>query len=89
MSPWRVAKPLVMKAIDQDLPPRPRGFAAFYPAALPLSRPTLDHTAGIIGRRRKRIASLWRTLNPGRQALPVLAYLRQGETFRRAGRGTG
>jgi len=51
----------------------------FYPAALPLSRQTLDYTAGII-RHRKRIGSPWRKLNPGRQALLVLAYLRKGET---------
>jgi len=27
------------------------------------------------------IGSWWRKLNPGEQALPVLAYLRRGETF--------
>jgi hypothetical protein len=46
---------------------------------LPLSRQTLDYTAGAI-RHRKRIGSLWRKLNPGRQALLVLAYLPKGET---------
>jgi hypothetical protein len=53
----------------------------FYPAALPLSRQTLDYTAGIIRRHRRRIGSCWRKLDPGRQALLVLAYLRKGETF--------
>jgi hypothetical protein len=53
----------------------------FYPAALPLSRQTLDYTAGIIRRHRRQIGSPWRKLAPGRQALLVLAYLRKGETF--------
>jgi hypothetical protein len=53
----------------------------FYRAALPLSRRTLDYTAGIIRRHRKAIGSPWRRLNPGRQALLVLVYLRKGETF--------
>ncbi len=53
----------------------------FYPAALPLSAQTLTYTAGVIRRHRKMIGSCWRKLNPGRQALLVLAYLRKGETF--------
>src|SRR3984957_17254281 len=53
----------------------------FYRAALPLSRKTLSYTAGITHRPRKSIGSLWRKLNPGQQALLVLAYLRKGETF--------
>ena len=63
----------------------------FYPAALPLSRQTLDYTAGIIRRHRRQTGSCWRKLNPGRQALLVLAYLRKGETFAElaAGFGTG
>ena len=61
---------------------------AFYPAALPLSRQTLDYTAGII-RHRRRIGSPWRKLNPGRQALLVLAYLRKGETFAELAAGFG
>jgi hypothetical protein len=58
----------------------PRGSDAFYPAALPLSRQTLDYTARIIRRHRRQIGSCWRKLNPGRQALLVLACLRKGET---------
>ena len=50
----------------------------FYPAALPLSRQTLDYTAGIIRRHCRQIGSPWRKLTPGRQALLVLAYLRKG-----------
>jgi hypothetical protein len=51
------------------------------PAALPLSRQTLDYAAGIIRRHRKQAGSPRRKLNPGRQALLVLACLRKGETF--------
>jgi hypothetical protein len=61
----------------------------FYPAALLLSRQTLDYTAGIIRRHRRRIGSPWRKLNPGRQALLVLAYLRKGETFAELAAGFG
>jgi hypothetical protein len=60
----------------------------FYPATLPLSRQTLDYTAGII-RRRRQIGSPWRKLNPGRQALLVLAYLRKGATFAELAAGFG
>ena len=60
-----------------------------YPAALPLSRQTLDYTAGIIRRHRRQIGSCWRKLNPGRQALLVLAYLRKGETFAELAAGFG
>ena len=61
----------------------------FYPAALPLSRQTLDYTAAIIRRYRKQVGSPWRKLNPGRQALLVLAYLRKGETFAELAAGFG
>ena len=53
----------------------------FYRAALDLSRSTLNYVAGLIRRRRKAIGSTWRLLNPGQQALLVLAYLRKDETF--------
>jgi len=53
----------------------------FYRAALPLSSRTLSCAAGVIRRHRASIGSCWRKLNPGRQALLVLAYLRKGETF--------
>jgi hypothetical protein len=61
----------------------------FYPAALPLSRQTLTYTAGVIRRHRAQIGSPWRKLNPGRQALLVLAYLRKGETFAELAAGFG
>ena len=53
----------------------------FYRAALPLSSRTLIFVSGLIRRHRKSIGSCWRKLNPGQQALLVLAYLRKGETF--------
>ena len=53
----------------------------FYRAALPLSARTLNYAAGVIRRHRRTIGSSWRKLNPARQALLVLAYLRKGETF--------
>ena len=53
----------------------------FYRAALPLSSRTLTFVAGVIRRYRVSIGSCWRKLNPGQQALLVLAYLRKGETF--------
>ena len=53
----------------------------FYRAALPLSAQTLTYVAGVIRRHRRVIGSCWRKLNPARQALLVLAYLRKGETF--------
>ena len=61
----------------------------FYRAALPLSSRTLNYAAGIIRRRLKAIGSRWRKLNPGREALLVLAYLRKGETFEQLAAGFG
>jgi Helix-turn-helix of DDE superfamily endonuclease len=61
----------------------------FCPAALPLSRQTLTYTAEVIRRHRKQASSPWRKLNPGRQALLVLAYLRKGETFAELAAGFG
>jgi len=61
----------------------------FYRAALPLSRKTLNYAAEIIRRYRKSIGSRWRKLNPGQQALLVLAYLRKGETFAELAAGFG
>src|SRR5512140_1608337 len=61
----------------------------FYRAALPLSRKTLTFVSGIIRRHRTSIGSPWRALNPGQQALLVLAYLRKGETFAEVAAGFG
>ncbi len=73
MSSWVIAKPLVDEAIGQDLPPR--GFNAFYPAALSLSSRTLTPAARIKRCHRKQTGSPWRKLSPGRQALLMLVYL--------------
>ncbi|GAA3243958.1 hypothetical protein GCM10010468_82090 [Actinocorallia longicatena] len=59
----------------------------FYRAAVDLSRSTLNYVAGLIRRRRKAIGSVWRLLNPGRQALLALVHLRKGETFAEVGAG--
>jgi hypothetical protein len=61
----------------------------FYRAALPLSRQTLTYVSGIIRRHRTSIGSRWRKVNPGQQALLVLAYLRKGETFADLAAGFG
>jgi hypothetical protein len=61
----------------------------FYRAALPLSSRTLKYTAGIIRRHRASIGSARRKLNPGQQALLVLACLRKGETFADLAAGFG
>ena len=61
----------------------------FYPAALPLSSRTLTYVSGIIRRHRAAAGSRWRKLNPGRQALLVLVYLRKGETFAELAAGFG
>src|SRR5437868_9098354 len=61
----------------------------FYRAALPLSSRTLTFASGIIRRHRAAIGSPRRALNPGRQALLVLAYLRKGETFAEVAAGFG
>src|SRR5512135_3825226 len=76
-------KPPVSELVDQNsLITMTRGFfMLFYRAALPLSSRTLNYAAGIIRRHRKSIGSRWRKLNPGKQALLILAYLRKGETF--------
>jgi DDE superfamily endonuclease/Helix-turn-helix of DDE superfamily endonuclease len=61
----------------------------FYRAALPLSSRTLTYASGIIRRHRAAAGSRWRKLNPGKQALLVLAYLRKGETFAELAAGFG
>jgi hypothetical protein len=60
-----------------------------YRAALPLSRQTLTFTAGLIRRHRAWTGSVWRKLNAGQQALPVLVHLRKGEPFAQVAAGFG
>ena len=54
-----------------------------------MSSRILSYAAGVIRRHRKAIGSCWRKLNPGSQALLVLAYLRKGETFAELATGFG
>jgi hypothetical protein len=61
----------------------------FYRAALPLSSKTLAYVSGIIRRHRKDIGSRWRKLNPGQQALLVLARLKKDETYAGVAAGSG
>jgi hypothetical protein len=56
---------------------------------MPLSHKTLSYVAGIIRRHRTSIGSCWRKLNPGQQALLVLACLKKGETFAEVAAGFG
>ena len=84
-----MAKPLVDEAITTITRPDQGLLMLFYRAALPLSRKTLTFVAGIIRRHRAAIGSLWRKLDPARQALLVLACLRKGETFADLAAGFG
>lgn len=59
----------------------------FYPAALPLSRRTLNLTARTIRAHRARTGSRWRRLDPATQALLVLAHLHKGEPFAQVAAG--
>ena len=52
-----------------------------YPAGLDVSTTHLTFLARQLRAHRRRIASPWRRLTPGRQALLVLAYLRKNETY--------
>uniref|UniRef100_UPI0010416181 transposase family protein n=1 Tax=Actinomadura roseirufa TaxID=2094049 RepID=UPI0010416181 len=61
----------------------------FYRAVVDLSRSTLNYVAGLVRRHRRAIGSRWRLLNPGRQALLVLAHLRKDETFTELSAGFG
>jgi Helix-turn-helix of DDE superfamily endonuclease len=80
-------EPSVDEAIDQDPLRLPEGLP--YCSTLPLPRQTLSYVTGVIRRHRRQIGSTWRKLNPGRQALLVLAYLRKGERFADLAAGFG
>jgi len=58
-----------------------------YPAAIPLSQRTLTELADLIRHRRNQRRCRWRCLAPGRQALLVLAHLRNGDTYIRLAAG--
>ncbi len=66
-----------------------KGFCALLPYRAAIVAPDLTFVSGIIRRYRKSIGSRWRKLNPGQQALLVLAYLRKGETFAELTAGAG
>jgi Helix-turn-helix of DDE superfamily endonuclease len=57
-----------------------KGSHAFLPCSAAAVVPN-PHLRGVIRRHRASIGSSWRKLNPGKQALLVLVYLRKGETF--------
>ena len=90
MSPPGAKKPPVDEAVDQNDLHHHQGLPCF--STVPrcrCPRKTLTFVAGIIRRHRASIGSLWRKLNPGQQALLVLAYLRKGETFAELAAGFG
>lgn len=60
-----------------------------YPASIPLSLPTLTHLAQLLADARKTGRTRWRRLDCERQALLVLAHLRNGDTYTRLAAGFG
>ncbi|ROP38969.1 transposase family protein [Saccharothrix texasensis] len=60
-----------------------------YPSAIDLSSSHLRFLARELTVHRRRIGSRWRRLDPGRQALLVLAHLRCGDTYTRLAAGFG
>jgi DDE superfamily endonuclease/Helix-turn-helix of DDE superfamily endonuclease len=69
--------------------PRPGASLLSYPAAIPLSTRTLTRLADLIRAHRGQRRCRWRRLDPGRQALLVLAHLRNGDTYARLAAGFG
>jgi hypothetical protein len=60
-----------------------------YPAAIPLSTASLTHLSQLLRHHRAERGIRWRRLDPGRQALLVLAHLRNGDTYARLAAGFG
>src|SRR2546421_5061796 len=60
-----------------------------YVASIPLSTRTLVYLSDLIRARRNQVGSRWRRLDPGQQALLVLAHLRNGDTYARLAAGFG
>ena len=58
-----------------------------YGATIPLSTRSLVYLSGLLSAHRAEIGSPWRRLNPGEQALLVLAHLRNGDTYTRLAAG--
>ncbi|GAA1299350.1 hypothetical protein Psi02_62490 [Planotetraspora silvatica] len=69
--------------------PQPGASLLSYPAAIPLSNCTLVRLADLIRAQRAQRRCRWRRLDPGRQALLVLAHLRNGDTYARLAAGFG
>lgn len=60
-----------------------------YPSAMSLSSSTLRYLADLLRRHRRRIPSPWRRLSASRQALLVLAHLRNGDMYEQLACGFG
>jgi DDE superfamily endonuclease/Helix-turn-helix of DDE superfamily endonuclease len=58
-----------------------------YPGTVALSRAHLTRLSSLIRAHRRAIGSRWRRLSSGRQALLVLAHLRNGDTYPRLAEG--
>lgn len=58
-----------------------------YPGTLAVSTAHLNRVADLLRAHRNRIKSPWRRLSCGRQALLVLAYLRNGDTYTQLAEG--
>jgi hypothetical protein len=52
-----------------------------YPSAMTVSSRAVNLLANTLRRHRNQLATRWRKLSAGRQALLVVAYLRKGETY--------
>jgi hypothetical protein len=60
-----------------------------YVASIPLSTRTLSHLSELLRAHRRAVGCRWRRLSPERQALLVLAHLRNGDTYARLAAGFG
>jgi len=60
-----------------------------YPATITLSSSHLRYVSELLARHRRLTGTRWRRLDVGRQALLVLAHLRNGDTYARLAAGFG
>lgn len=60
-----------------------------YAATIPLSTASLTHLSDLLRSARSANRTRWRRLDPGRQALLVLANLRNSDTYARLANGFG
>jgi hypothetical protein len=60
-----------------------------YPAGITLSTSSLTHLSDLLRSSRAAAGTRWRRLDCGRQALLVLAHLRNGDTYQRLAAGFG